>query len=310
MAAHTVVIVNPQAGGGSLGRRWVEVSEILRRSLGSFDDARTESAGDATRLAASAIASGAGTVVAIGGDGTINEVVNGFFSEGASTGSCALGIIPFGTGGDFRKTVGLPKDLASAAAVIADRKIQTIDVGKLSYTGAAGESETRMFANIASFGLSGEVDELVNQSSKRLGGRLSFMLATARASMRYHNQRVSLRFDDDPESVDMTVSTVAVANGRYFGGGMKVAPDAELDDGYFDVVAIGDMSMTDFVLHGHKLYRGTHLGHPKISCRRARVVTAEPLGDEPVRLDVDGETPGILPARFELVPSALRLIIP
>lgn len=290
--AHTVVIVNPQAGGGSLGRRWVEVSEILRRELGSFDDARTESGGDATRLAAEAIAGGAETVVAIGGDGTINEVVNGFFADGASAGGCALGVIPFGTGGDFRKTVGLSRDLATAARVVADREVQTIDVGKLEYTGDDGGTQTRMFANIASFGLSGEVDELVNQSSKRLGGRLSFMLATARAGMRYENQRVSLRFDDEPSSTDMTISTVAVANGRYFGGGMKVAPDAELDDGVFDVVAIGDMSLMDFVLHGHKLYRGTHLGHDKISCRRARVVAAEPLGDEAVRLDVDGETRG------------------
>lgn len=318
MAEHTVVIVNPQAGGGSLGRRWVEVSDVLRRSLGSFDDVRTEGPGDATRLAADAIAGGADTVVAIGGDGTINEVVNGFFDAGqprAQGGrSAALGIIPFGTGGDFRKTTRLPKDLESAAAVIADRKIQRIDVGRLDYTPADdgdGAMATRMFANIASFGLSGLVDELVNQSSKRLGGRLSFMLATARAGIRYDNQRVSLRFDDLPEAADMTISTVAVANGCYFGGGMKVAPDAELDDGFFDVVAIGDMTTLDFVLHGHKLYRGTHLGHPKISCRRAKVVSAEPLGgDEPVRLDVDGETPGRLPARFEIVESALDVIVP
>jgi YegS/Rv2252/BmrU family lipid kinase len=318
MAAHTVVIVNPQAGGGSLGRRWVEVAETLRRTLGSFDDARTEGPGDATRIAAEAVAGGADTVVAIGGDGTINEVVNGFFdSDGAPLGEpgrCALGIIPFGTGGDFRKTTRLPKDLESAAAVISDRRIQTIDAGRLSYTphdAGDGVTETRMFANIASFGLSGLVDEMVNQSSKRLGGRLSFMLATARAGLRYENQRVSLRFDDHPEAVDMTISTVAVANGRYFGGGMKVAPDAELDDGYFDVVAIGDMSTMDFVLHGHKLYRGTHLGHPKISCRRAKSVSAEPLGGgDPVRLDVDGETPGRLPARFDMVASALALIVP
>jgi diacylglycerol kinase family enzyme len=155
------------------------------------------------------------------------------------------------------------------------------------------------------------VDEMVNQGSKRLGGRLSFMLATARAGMRYQNQRVSIRFDDLGEAVDMTISTVAVANGRFFGGGMQVAPDAELDDGFFDVVAIGDMSLMDFVLHGHKLYRGTHLGHAKISSRRARSVSADPIdGDEPVRLDVDGETPGRLPARFDMVESALELIVP
>jgi YegS/Rv2252/BmrU family lipid kinase len=308
-APHTVVIVNPAAGGGALGRRWSEVGETLRRALGSFEDARTEAPGDATRLAAEAIDAGAEKVIAIGGDGTISEVASGFFDgREPRRASCALGVIPFGTGGDFRKSIGVPKDLAAAADIVAAGETRLIDAGYLEYESGEGTA-SRVFVNIASFGLSGLVDELVNQSSKRLGGRISFMLATARAGIRYQNQRVSLRFDDDPDEVVMTISTVAVANGRYFGGGMKIAPEAELDDGFFDVVAVGDMGVGDFLLRGHKLYRGTHLSLDKVSCRRARKVIAEPLDAEPVRLDVDGEAPGRLPATFEILPGALRLIV-
>ena len=152
-----------------------------------------------------------------------------------------------------------------------------------------------MFANIASFGMSGLTDRLVNQSKKRFGS-LSFFAATAKAPA---------------DGVDLTINTVAIANGRYFGGGMMVAPDASLDDGEFDVVAIGDMSMTDFVLKSRRMYAGTHLSLEKVSHRRARVVRATPA--EPgqvVELDVDGETPGILPATFTVVPRALDLIAP
>jgi diacylglycerol kinase (ATP) len=152
----------------------------------------------------------------------------------------------------------------------------------------------------------------VNQSKKRLGGKLAFYAASARAMWKYDNQRVRMTFDERPsDSTDLTINTVAVANGRYFGGGMFIAPQAELDDGLFDVVALGDMGMADFILRSRRIYAGTHLTMDKVSHRRAKVVRAEPADPaQVVELDVDGETPGLLPATFRVVPRALDLIVP
>lgn len=310
--SRTVVVVNPKSQHGALGRRWSHVARVLEREIGSFETARTEGPGDATRLTREALESGADRVIAVGGDGTVCEVVNGFFDgERPRAPEAALGIVPFGTGGDFRRTAGVPHDLGKAAALLASGRRRTVDVGLLQLTDRDGGTRTQVFANIASFGISGVVDRLVNQSSKRLGGRISFFMSTVRASLGYSNQRVRLWFDDNPDdAVDMTINTVAVANGRYFGGGMFVAPEAELDDGYFDVVAIGDLTRSEVFLSGPRIYRGTHLTMDKVSHRRARVVHAEPIDGEVVELDVDGETPGILPASFRILPGALSLIAP
>ena len=166
-----------------------------------------------------------------------------------------------------------------------------------------------MFANIASFGVSGVVDRMVNESSKRLG-RLAFAVATARATWSYKNQRVQLVFDG-ADRVEATINTVAVANGRYFGGAMMVAPQAEVDDGVFDVIAMGDFGFGDLITSGRRIYKGTHLTMDKVTTRRARVVEAEGVDPSAViELDVDGESPGRLPAKFELVPAALWMIVP
>lgn len=305
------MVVNPQSQNGALGRRWHHLASVLRREV-AFDEVRTTGPGDATRLTREALRDGASSVVAIGGDGTINEVVNGFFEDGERLApDASLGIVPFGTGGDFRKSLHLPKEIERAAQILGRGRTRTIDLGMIELTRRDGGTEQRVFANIASFGISGTVDRLVNQSSKALGGTLSFLIASARATLQYDNQRVRLVFDDDEANpVDMTINTVAVANGRYFGGGMFIAPDAELDDGLFDVVALGDLGIKDMVVNGRRLYAGTHLSMDKVSHRRARLVRAEAMGRAEVELDVDGETPGILPATFRILPSALSVIVP
>ena len=307
----TVVVVNPQSQGGATGKRWPELASKLRRHF-AFDEVMTEAAGDATRLTREALAAGAERIVALGGDGTINEVVNGFFEGGAPLKPrAALALIPYGTGGDFRRTIRVPTELEDAAAIIAADHRRTIDVGRLDYTTPEGALASRMFANIASFGISGLVDRLVNESKKRLG-RLSFAVATARATLSYDNQRVHLRFDDDAASaLDVTINTVAVANGRYFGGAMKIAPDAEVDDGLFDVVCLGDFSKAQILFSGRRIYQGTHLSMDKVSHRRAKIVDAEPVDPkEHVEIDLDGENIGRLPARFTLVPKALSIVAP
>jgi YegS/Rv2252/BmrU family lipid kinase len=310
LTPRTVLIVNPRSQGGRLGKRWKEIAETIGRAF-PFEESVTQAPGDATRLTREALRGGAERVVAIGGDGTINEVVNGFFDDrgAAIAPEASFAVIPFGTGGDFRRTLHIPTELAEAAQVIAANHRRKIDVGRLEFTATAGGRAARMFANIASFGVSGVVDRLVNESSKRLG-RFAFAVATARATWSYRNQRVQLVFDG-ADRVEATINTVAIANGRYFGGAMMVAPDAELDDGLFDVIAMGDFGFGDLLRSGRRLYKGTHLTMDKVTARRARVVEAEPI--EPgavIELDVDGENPGRLPARFELLPSALWVIVP
>jgi YegS/Rv2252/BmrU family lipid kinase len=306
----TVLVVNPKSQGGRLGKRWTELADTIGRSF-PFEEAITQGPHDATRLTREALRGGAERVVAIGGDGTINEVVNGFFDDGgaAIAPEASFAVIPFGTGGDFRRTLQLPTELADAAAVIAANHRKKIDVGRLEFTTTSGARAARMFANIASFGVSGVVDRLVNESSKRLG-RLAFAVATARATWSYKNQRVQLVFDG-ADRVEATINTVAIANGKYFGGAMMVAPNAELDDGMFDVIAMGDFGFGDLMTSGRRLYKGTHLAMDKVTARRARVVEAEPIDPKAiVELDVDGENPGLLPARFELLPAALWVVVP
>ena len=308
----TVVVVNPQSQNGALGRRWAEVAKVLDRELGPYEHVLTDGPRDATRLARAAIDGGADTVVAIGGDGTIHEVANGFFVDGKPVKpEAALGVLPFGTGGDFRKTAQIPADLAHAAAALKARHVKKIDVGRLDYTPTGGGKASCVFINIASFGIGGLVDQIVNSSSKRLGGRASFFLATVRAAARYKNQRVRLVLDDKAdEPLELTINNVAVANGRYFGGGMHVAPNAALDDGILDVVAIGDFSAFEMLTNGARIYRGTHLELAKVVARKAKKVEAHPVDGADVLLDVDGEAPGSLPATFSVLPGALGLVVP
>ncbi|HZS42220.1 MAG TPA: diacylglycerol kinase family protein [Polyangia bacterium] len=303
----TVVIVNPRSAGGKTERQWPRLREIIHEAYGPFESHFTEAAGDGTRLARSALEGGAELVVAMGGDGTINEVVNGFFDgERAIAPGAAFAVLPAGTGGDFIKSLGTSKEVAAAASALREAKPRAIDVGRLSFVATDGAPAVRHFINIASFGISGLVDRYVNASSKSLGGTVSFAWATLKAGMKYKNASVRLLLDDTPAR-DGKIYNVAVANGRYFGGGMKVAPDASLDDGLFDVVTMGDMGMGDLLLRGLDIYSGKHLKNPKVSLHRARRVEAQPLDGAEVLLDVDGEQPGRLPATFELVSNVLKV---
>jgi YegS/Rv2252/BmrU family lipid kinase len=302
----TVLVVNPQSAGGKTERRWPQLRATIHEAFGPFEERFTRTAGDATRLAREALLGGADLVVAVGGDGTINEVVNGFFDGARPVAPDAcFGIVPAGTGGDFIKSLSVPRDTFAAAAALK-APARPIDVGRLSYVGGDGQPAMRHFINIASFGIGGLVDRYVNESSKAFGGTLSFAFATLKAGASYKNARVRLTLDGGPAR-EGRIYNVAVANGRYFGGGMKVAPDAALDDGMFDVVTMGDFGFSDLLLRGLDIYTGRHVSNPKVSVARARRVDAAPSDGGEVLLDVDGEQPGRLPATFELLPGALKV---
>jgi diacylglycerol kinase (ATP) len=299
-----VVIVNPKSGGGLTERRWAALVGPLTEGLGAFDHRFTEAVGDGQRLAREAAASGRQLVVAFGGDGTISEVTDGILAAGTET---ALGIIPRGTGGDFRRCLSLPEGIAEAAHHLRAAPGHRIDVGRATYTTAEGERRTRHFVNVASFGFSAAAARRANDSSKKLGAKLAFLGATMSTLARYENVEVMIRIDGG-EPQRRTVMLAAIGNGSFFGGGMKICPESTLDDGLLDLVVIGDLTRFEVMRKISRLYSGTHLSIEQVSSAKARTIEVTPVpGSAPIPVELDGETPGYLPATFEVRPRALTL---
>jgi len=306
----TFLVVNPRSANGQTGKRWAEISAHVGKVLGRFGHAFTEKRMDAARLAREAIEQGYECIVAVGGDGTINEVVNGFFSDGTGMPlrqDVALGVICRGTGGDFRRTFDWDLKLEPALDRLKQEGSQPLDVGKIEYIAHDDTPQTRYFANICSFGVSGLVDKMVNESTKALGGKASFMWGSLKAMLQYSDKQVSLSLDGE-SAREVSVTTLAVANGRYFGGGMMVAPDARPSDGLFDITLWSGYGVSDFVLKSAGIYSGEHVKWQGTTRSQCRMLTAAPVkpGEE-ILLDIDGEQPGRLPCRISLLPSAIRL---
>lgn len=302
-----MVIVNPNSANGSTRSDWSSIKEKLDDVVGTFDHRFTEGPNDATGVAREALKSGYKTIVSVGGDGTNNEIVNGFFDgDEPIGGDASLAVISRGTGSDLIKTLGIPKDLDKAIAILAGGRTKPIDVGRMTFVDHQGKESLRYFVNITSFGMGGAVDERVNRTTKVFGGFVSFLWATLVTFLTYKNQVVQFQVDDG-EMRETSIMNVAVANGKFFGGGMMVAPEAVMDDGLFDIIVLGDMGPIESMLNGSKIYKGTHVDHPKVESLRGRKVAAN--SRERVLLDVDGEQPGMLPATFEIVTGAIHVIV-
>jgi diacylglycerol kinase (ATP) len=303
----TFVVVNPAAAGGGAGKHWPKISRELQAALTPFDSALSSKPGEVTTLVRGAIAAGAKNIIAVGGDGTVNEAVNGLCDgESAPANDVTFGFVMYGTGGDFRRSLDLPKGVHAAIENLRHGRTQVIDLGRLRYTGPDGAPALRWFNNISSFGFSGEVVRAVNAAhySKMLGGKFSFLWNSFLELRKYQGCKVDITIDGETVSED--VCTAAICNGRYFGGGMKMAPNAALDDGHFDVVVVRqEPRLTIFDMR--LLYSGAHIDHPNVSVFRGRRIEAKPVSNAPIYLDVEGEAPGSLPATFEIVPKALRV---
>ena len=307
MNLKTKAIVNPCSANGKTGRLWPEVLGEITQKAGPIDYELTTGIGDATKVTKNALRDNYKRIIAVGGDGTINEVVNGFFdNDDLLNPEAILSVLPLGTGGDFIKSFSQSKNLDDKIKELQLNRTKKIDVGKLSLVNHDGEKIIRYFINIASFGMGGEVDQRVNRFKlfKKLGGKPTFLLATYATLLFYRNKKIRLRIDDHFDQ-QLTIRNVAIANGQFFGGGMKIAPFAELDDGIFDIVIIGDLSRSQIVLHTPKIYKGTHLNVTGLTALQGKKIIAE--SEEEVLLDIDGEAPGRLPATFEVVPKAINL---
>lgn len=232
----------------------------------------------------------------------MNEVANGV----AGADAVEIAVIARGTGWDFVRTYGIPRRVSDAARVAVTGTVRQIDLGRVDFRGWDGSERQSYFANIASAGMSGAVAQRANETSKALGGKVSYLWATLAVFFPWRNDVV--RVAVDRETREGRMHDVVVANGRYFGGGMMICPEARSDDGLFDVLLIGDLTKADLLLTLPKTYKGRHLPHPKAESLRGAVVTVDAA--EPLPIQLDGEQPGTTPVRFEVVPRALRVRVP
>jgi diacylglycerol kinase (ATP) len=306
VAKKITFIVNPNAAMGSTGREWPRIKALARDRLGPFQAHLTTGPKDAIKLTRLALLKGAELIICVGGDGTLNEVLNGFMGEdGPIRPEAMLGFIPRGTGCDFIKTVPIPKELNRALDLIIESHARPIDLGRLKYMDHKGHPSCRYFHNVTSFGLGGEVDERVNRTTKAFGGFISFIWATLISILIFNKKRIHLKVDNEFDQRIISWNVV-VANGQYHGGGMWVAPEAMVDDGIFHITVIGDFTLTEVFLNLPKLYNGKLLQLEKVSTLVGKRVEA--CSDQQVLLDVDGEQPGKLPVIIDIVPKAVLLI--
>jgi diacylglycerol kinase (ATP) len=302
------VVLNPASAGGRTHRHWPAIKAALNAAGVAFDLHRTTGQGDATDAVRTALGRGYRTIVVVGGDGTLNEAVNGFFGPSGYPigGDACIGLLPSGTGGDFRRAAGIPSRLDAAARLIASGSSQQIDVGRVDFA----DGERRFFINIADCGMGGEVVARINRSTHKRGGirGSAIFLGVSLTTLWGYSSRVA-RIEVDGVTIERDVRSVVVANGRYFGGGMRVAPDAALDDGHFDVVIIGETGRTRALSGIASLYRGRHVTRREVEVHRAREVRVSCV-DPPMLFDVEGEQVGTTPATLTCLPNALRLCAP
>jgi YegS/Rv2252/BmrU family lipid kinase len=303
----TSVIVNPNSAGGRTGQVWPRIRPILEESVGPVEVLETNAVGHGTSLAADALRSGYRNFIAVGGDGTLNEVVNGLFADGRPDPGVVLGLIPQGTGSDFRRTAGLPLDPAAAVEIIRNRHTRPLDIMRVNYREPGGTEATRFAVNVASFGLGGATALRANRSSKRFGGRFTYLTALAWTTIGFRGDTVTLELDDETWP-DVLVTNVAIGNGQFHGAGMRVCPHAIFDDGIFEVTVIEKLSLWNIVRNRSLLFNGKLYEHPKIHHRRTTSLVAQSVGQSAVELD--GEPLGYLPLKVTLIPQALNLIVP
>src|SRR2546427_4453012 len=306
MAADIVFIVNPASANGGMRRRWKTYERIFRHELGPGLEVRTtDHRGHATQLTRAALSEGATTIVSVGGDGTFNEVVNGYLGhrETARNTDACLAVFSIGTGADFVRTLPAPATPAALARCIRERQPQTIDAGLCEFLDA-GTRKKRYFVNVAEFGSGGAVVDRVNRSSKILGGRLTFVLAILRTLPRYRNTHVVYEVDGGP-SKEAVVNDFVVANGRYFGAGLMPAPAADLADGFLDGVIFGDIDFKTARRNLPALRRGGHVSF------EGGTTFPGPEGADHAAggvNDLDGECIGRHPLRFSVVPNAVSIL--
>lgn len=302
--AEAKVIVNPTAANGRVGKAWPQMSQVLARGGLQFTAELTRAPGHATEIARKALAEGFRHIVAVGGDGTINETLNGLVTEGHVDPDIVLSIVPGGTASDFARILSLTGLPAGLAQPPDEQHIRLVDIGEIRCL-HDGQPTTRYFVNVAGLGFDSEACARVNRSSKRLGGTIPYLTSLVLTLFSYKNKDVELTADE--EHFSGRFNSVIVCNGQYFGGGMWIGPQAAADDGILDIVILQDLNKLEFLLNVPRVYKGTHLTHPKVRSLRARQLQVQ--AKQRMFIQAEGELVGEAPATFRVLPAALKLSI-
>lgn len=304
MKLHAKVIVNPAAGANTTHRKWPGIHSLLKNSGLSFDYQFTEGRGHAIELAKAAAENGYPYLVAVGGDGTVHEVANGILQT-ADAKKTALGIVCTGTGSDLSRSIGISHDYTRACSLLNSPSRLTIDIGLVKYY-KKGQPCQRYFINGAGIGFDATVVAATDRLPKFFGGTIPYLTGLVRSFLGYRNKKITLKVGE--KAVEQAkVLSVVVANGRYFGGGMHIAPEASLDDGLFDMIIVGDFGKIELLRIFPRVYKGTHLTYPKVRLEKGTRLTIE--SKQKFLLHADGELLGEGPVSFQLFPKALSLVV-
>lgn len=312
------VIVNPLSARGKTGQRWNAIKEIINHYFTEFKYIFTEKPRQATEIARDLLKDGFDLIIGVGGDGTLNEITNGFFqqdSHQAINQDAALGIIPSGTGSDFVRFLKIPRDFKSSVEIIKNSGVKTIDVGKITFNFNSTDAQrsSAYFINVADFGLGAEVARNMSAVPSRKRGAFSYYMGLLSTIRTYKSKKVKVVIDDT-EEISNRFLVGAVANGRIFGGGMIIAPEAEPDDGYFDLVLVEDMGRFEIIKNSRHLYTGALAKHPKVMIKRVRNIKVYPAEeddtkDKTVNIEYDGEIGKSIPAEFKIIEKSVNFRI-
>jgi YegS/Rv2252/BmrU family lipid kinase len=302
-----LVIAHGNLEKGLMRKTWTGASQRLRAIFGDrVEISFTSAPGDATRLAREALQAGVEWVAAAGGDGTIHEVLNGFFRGPENIRPRAsLSFLPCGSGNDWVRTLNIPAQTLQAVDLLAKSRVHSADVGFAQYRASDGSTEERVFLNAAEAGIGGRVVAFMKSGFSLAGSGVGYRLSAIAAALTGRRTRLRLAFDGNQPIASGPVLSLIVAGGRYFGAGMHCAPMARPDDGLFEIITLGDFGKVELLFKVRRFFSGTYLGDPKVSHRSARAIEA--LSDDPVPLELDGELVGILPARIRVLPGALAI---
>jgi len=299
------VVMNPYSGNGKTARQWPRIGVMIEDLIGEYTFLKTHHPGHATELVRQALRDGYDRIISVGGDGTYHEVLNGFFDGLLPINPrAAMAILPMGTGSDLARTLHMPRGLNAVPHLVSDRVVAA-DLGRVTFSLRDGGQQFLYFISTCHIGMGGAVGDCVNRRFKKYGGFLTYFFGVLTTLLTFKNPYLELEIDG--VEVDQICRDVIIANGQYDGGGMHVAPNAQFDNGLFDVYVIGDTSRWFSLRHVRKLYQGRLLEHPEhVRFFRAARVTAR--SDREVLISLDGEQPGCLPAAIEIVPKALNIV--
>ncbi len=300
------LIINPVSAKGQTKKRWEHIREIIKSSFREFRYIFTERPKQATEITRELLHQGFDFIIGVGGDGTLNEITNGFFKSETTeviNQDASLGMIPSGTGSDFIRFMKVPKDFWKSAGWLKDAPKRKIDLGIITSTKDGGNRERQYFINVADFGLGAEVIKRLSSVPSQQRGKFCYYRGFISTLLQYRSKKYRI-IVDERETIEGNFLIGAVANGGIFGGGMIIAPKAQINDGYFDLVLVEEMKKMEVVWNSTRLYSGTLDKHHKVRTLRAKKVRVESRDIVPI--EYDGEEGGLLPAEFAIHEQAIN----